>query len=1008
MRARSSFATLLVLVMLATPLTALHGAASAPTVAPDATAPADAAPDVAPGNDHFQRTWQRTDAPVADGSVARTWMWGPEANTPVMQEAYAESPGGERDVQYYDKTRMEITHPDAVDDGVWYVTNGLLVVEMMTGQEQTGDNSFTPRAPSTDNVAGDADDPTGPTYATFASLRSAAALPDGATITQRVARDGTVTDDPSLAAQGVTVGQHVQVPGIDHQIAAPFWDFMTSSGLVDENGQRVTDSLFPNPFYATGYPETEPYWATVKVAGTYRLVLMQCFERRCLTYTPGNPAGFVVEAGNVGQHYHHWRYATASSVVINEVMFRPLDGQPQWVELANQTSGAVALSGAVLTNAAKTRSVTLPDWNMPAGSYLVVAFDDGANDADFSDGGATFHAGAGNSPFFDVYADGAALYLGGIVDFIPWSYGAQWPGGAAATEAVAAGIWSNGAFFAALPPPPDGYEKTYAVEAGQSIGRDAASDDGDTPSDWRGFGGADAWSATPAARNEQGDYFVDNNALAPQRALQEAQPKRAWTIMWYVDARDFWAVDLTSFVEMQELERNFQNDGPVNVVVQIASQRESGISARRWQLQHSDVPDAHGRLTSPTYGLGNDDAQDPGDPNALAQFITWAKTNYPADHYAIILSGHGDGWKALFPVRPTDNFLRPSELSAALAALGTPFDDVFFSACMMSAVEIGDQIAPQAIHMVASEEVTWGEWPWTKVYQQLVAKPSQLGEELATTTARLTNEMYVADAVEPTPGQPATPDEVTDSLRTIVAVDLSALATQLTPAVDQLSLALKQDISDLDVRDQPSDNGQILIRTAQEATDAFTDDNFKDLRDFARHILAQPALIHSQQPAQAIVDLLKPGPGLLRGIRARAGRGTQHLLPARRGPARRRGLAEWHAASQGRAGQSVPNGALPLPRRIRRPPLRPDDVRHGALPARSVPARAAITEHRLPDARRPGTALRQRAAHALGRLPAPLLSAGGGRLHPRPRRVRQQRYGQRRRHGHPQRRRLLR
>src|SRR5690606_17816352 len=46
----------------------------------------------------------------------------------------------------------------------------------------------------------------------------------------------------------------------------------------------------------------------VKVGGTYQDVLMQCFERRCLTYNPANPAGWKVEAGNVGQHYHYWRY----------------------------------------------------------------------------------------------------------------------------------------------------------------------------------------------------------------------------------------------------------------------------------------------------------------------------------------------------------------------------------------------------------------------------------------------------------------------------------------------------------------------------------------------------------------------------------------------------------------------------------------------------------------------------------------------------------------------------
>ena len=69
--------------------------------------------------------------------------------------------------------------------------------------------------------------------------------------------------------------------------------------------------FFESVFYATGYPITEAYWASVKVAGVTQDVLMQCFERRCLTYTPGNPAGWQVEAGNVGRHYYQWRYGAA-------------------------------------------------------------------------------------------------------------------------------------------------------------------------------------------------------------------------------------------------------------------------------------------------------------------------------------------------------------------------------------------------------------------------------------------------------------------------------------------------------------------------------------------------------------------------------------------------------------------------------------------------------------------------------------------------------------------------
>jgi DNA-binding beta-propeller fold protein YncE len=142
----------------------------------------------------------------------------------------------------------------------------------------------------------------------MALLRQLPPLVDNATIIQRVTRAGVVSDDPSLAAWQVTAVQHVQLPGIDHQVASPFWIFMTANGLVLAGEQYRTEALFENPFYATGYPLTEAYWATVKIAGTARNVLVQCFERRCLTYTPGNPDGWQVEAGNVGQHYYHWRY----------------------------------------------------------------------------------------------------------------------------------------------------------------------------------------------------------------------------------------------------------------------------------------------------------------------------------------------------------------------------------------------------------------------------------------------------------------------------------------------------------------------------------------------------------------------------------------------------------------------------------------------------------------------------------------------------------------------------
>jgi hypothetical protein len=269
-------------------------------------------------HEDFWETWARTDKPVQDLDVSRTWMWGPRPLTGATTEPYVDSPDGERLVQYFDKTRMELNDPAAEDDDLWYVSNGLLVVELVSGELQIGDDEFLPRLPADVNIAGDPGER--PTYAdinTF-DLQSAAATEVGETIIARFDGEGEPIDDPTMAEMGVTAAQRLTVEGIDHSIASPFWEFMTSEGLVfienddaeDDlmgDGELVTEPLFVNPFYATGFPITEAYWSTVSVGGEEKDLLWQCFERRCLTYNADNDEGWQVEAGNVGLHYWEWR-----------------------------------------------------------------------------------------------------------------------------------------------------------------------------------------------------------------------------------------------------------------------------------------------------------------------------------------------------------------------------------------------------------------------------------------------------------------------------------------------------------------------------------------------------------------------------------------------------------------------------------------------------------------------------------------------------------------------------
>jgi hypothetical protein len=201
---------------------------------------------------------------------------------------------------------MEVSQPAGDATSPWYVTNGLLVVELITGRMQFGDATFEQRRPSSINVAGDLDDLAAPTYASFITLLEVRVDQPEPAIDRVVRRNGTVYNDPRLAAYGVGATSYSAVT--QHWIAAPFWEFMNAGGLVYQDDVLTNAPLFPDPYYATGHPIAEAYWAYVTVGGVPRDVLIQCFERRCLTFTPDNPTGWQVEAGNVGQHYFRWRY----------------------------------------------------------------------------------------------------------------------------------------------------------------------------------------------------------------------------------------------------------------------------------------------------------------------------------------------------------------------------------------------------------------------------------------------------------------------------------------------------------------------------------------------------------------------------------------------------------------------------------------------------------------------------------------------------------------------------
>ncbi|MCD6363430.1 MAG: hypothetical protein J7M13_05460 [Synergistetes bacterium] len=110
-----------------------------------------------------------------------------------------------------------------------------------------------------------------------------------------------------------------------------------------------------------------------------------------------------------------------------------------------------------------------------------------------------------------------------------------------------------------------------------------------------------------------------------------------------------------------------------------------------------------------------------GCSEALIDFVSWAEDNYPADHYALVLWNHGDGWRArnlrvswksAGYDETSDDYLYIDELQTALRILknrGYEIDLIGFDECLMAMVEVAYEIRNYASFMVASEEVEPGE-----------------------------------------------------------------------------------------------------------------------------------------------------------------------------------------------------------------------------------------------------------------------------------------------------------
>ncbi|HEY1016568.1 MAG TPA: LpqB family beta-propeller domain-containing protein [Herpetosiphonaceae bacterium] len=307
----------------------------------------------------FEEVWRRSDDPQVRAGRSLYWGFGSWFD---YNEFYRESPSGLRRVQYFDKARMEIN-----GIGDQSVTNGLLVVELVSGQLKLGNNGYdnAERQPADRvPVAGDpySTNSSSPTYASFRAVATVNNSYRDAdrrdqSVGESIDQAGNKSSRPDLLnAYREQTKLVVYNTTTGHNIPSVFWNFMNRSGNIlvrDAAGNYVrSNGPIVDWVGAMGLPITDPYWVRAKVGGVEKDVLVQLFERRILTYTPGNDPQYQVEMGNVGQHYFQWRYPHlgspwASAEPALKIAFASKrDGGAEWDTYQMDDSGAsVTLTG---------------------------------------------------------------------------------------------------------------------------------------------------------------------------------------------------------------------------------------------------------------------------------------------------------------------------------------------------------------------------------------------------------------------------------------------------------------------------------------------------------------------------------------------------------------------------------------------------------------------------------------------------------------------------------------
>lgn len=241
------------------------------------------------------------------------------------------------------------------------------------------------------------------------------------------------------------------------------------------------------------------------------------------------------------------------------------------------------------------------------------------------------------------------------------------------------------------------------------------------------------------------------NGLPPNWLMGNKTPKE-WTIMVFVNGKN----DLEPFAmkDMNEMEMVGSSD-KVNIVVETGRIAGYDNSDGDWKGTRRFLMTKDKNASKVTSKVVQDLGKvDMGDYKSVMAFGNWAKANYPAKKYMLIVWNHGSGWeKGLGSARmnkgisydeETGNHLDTPQLGLALKGMGGV--NVYGSdACLMQMAEVDYELKDSVEYIVGSEETEPGDgYTYNTFLAPVVARPAMTPAELAKVAVDAYSDHYKA------------------------------------------------------------------------------------------------------------------------------------------------------------------------------------------------------------------------------------------------------------------------